>query len=153
MWRRFAVRKTGDRVHQLTAVVAELRCFEVEHHHLFLSKAHGFGHTFAQTAFVFRRRFKPVDHQLYAVILIAVELHALHNLAQFAVDTHIQIAFASQTLEQFLVMALAVFHQRSQQINFAVFEFIEYELHYFFFGIFHHFGARFVAARLAYAGI
>ena len=81
--------------------------------------AHCKSHALAQTMFVDRLHAHLVNHQFDGVVLVAVELQAVQYLAHLAVDTHVQIAFLAQVLEEFAIVALAVPDKRSQQIHAA----------------------------------
>ncbi len=87
------------------------------------------------------------------MIFVAVEFHAECYLAQFAIDAHIQIAFAADSLEKFLVVAFAPFHHRRKQVARFALVGIENERNDLVVAVFHHFFARNIRVGLASARI
>ena len=114
--RRLAVADARDGAHEVFGEIAHsvlaLRlCVLVVHHHQPVALREGVPHALAQPLHVLCADFEFVYHHLDVVVFVAVEFHALHRLAQFAVHAHREKAFLAHGLEEFLVMSLARAYQ------------------------------------------
>ena len=155
--RRLAVADARDGAHEVFgeiahSVLAFRLCVLVVHHHQPVALREGVPHALAQPLHVLCADFEFVYHHLDVVVFVAVEFHALHRLAQFAVHAHREKAFLAHGLEEFLVMSLSCAHQRREQQHFAPFVVREQHVHDFLFRIFHHRLARHVAVGRGGAG-
>ncbi len=146
-----AVGQTADGVHQRLRVVPGLLRVEVVDHHLLPALAEGFLYRLEEPLGVVALHLELVDHQLDGVVGVALELHAVGELANIAVDAHMEEAFLYQLLEKLLVVPLAVMHKRGEEIHFPAGILLLYQVDDAGGGVFHHRLARDVAACLAYA--
>ncbi len=85
-------------------------------------------------------------------VLVSVHFHARGYFAQLAVDAHVEETFLAVGFKKLFVMALAVFHKRSQHINLAVGKTLVDKRDYALGGIFYHHLPGEVAARLPHSG-
>ena len=155
--RRLAVTDARNGAHEVFGEIAHggfafCLCVLVVHHHQPVALREGVTHALAQPLRVLRAHLEFVDHHLDVVVLVAVEFHALHRLAQFAVHAHREKALLAHGLEEFLVMSFARAHQRREQQHLAPFVVREEHVHDFLFRIFHHRLARHVAVCRGGAG-
>ena len=81
---------------------------------------------------------KLVDDQLDEVGLVAVELHAVSDVADFAVDPHLNESALAYLLEEFLVVTLAPLDQRRQDVDALAGVFFLNQLLDLLIGIAHH---------------
>ena len=132
--------------------MADLARLDVHDHHQSVALTQGCLDRRAQALRVVGIDAHAVNDQFHGVILVAVQLHAVFQFAQFAVGTHIQIALLAQVLEQILVMSLAVFDQRGEYVYLAAGVRFEDQVEDPVPGIFHHRGATEVAAGLPQPG-
>ena len=114
----------------------------IEYHDEPIALCHGGGYALFQSVIVFFADHHLVYHHFDVVVFVAVELHAMHHFANFAVDTYIQISFLADLLEQLLVVALTGSYQWSQQVDSLAQVFFAYEAQNLFLGIFNHLLAR-----------
>ena len=135
---RIEVRKPRRWVHQRLAVIGYFIGGGVEDKQLVFALPKRQFHGFFKAFFVLSRHFQAVDHQFHSVILVAVELHAECNFTQFAIDTHVDIAFLSVLLKKVFVVAFAILHQWRQNVNFLAVVLVENQRKYLFNGVFHH---------------
>ena len=76
------------------------------------------------------------------MVLIAVELHSVDKILELSVDAHVEVSLLAHILEKLLVVALAVFHQRGEKINFLTVIFLYDEIDDLLAGVFLHRLAR-----------
>ena len=88
-----------------------------EYHHETVALLHGQRNTVSKAVSVFVIYNEFLNNHLYVMVAVAVQFHSGLYFTQFTIDTDIKITLASYALKQFLVMALAVAHQRGQHIN------------------------------------
>ena len=126
-------------VHQHTAEVARLRFVAVfqYHQHPFALLEGGLDGLF-QSAVAFLVDAHAVHHKLDVVRLVAVHLHIVGQLADFAVHAHAQVSFFSHLLKQFAVVALAAAHQRREDEDVLVGEFRCDDVDDLAFAVFYH---------------
>ena len=98
------------------------------------------------------RDFQSVNHHLDVVVLVSVHLHALGQLHDVAVHTHMQIALSTHRLEQLPVVALTALHQRRQHQNLAALVVVQNHVDNLLLRVFHHRLAGHVAVRPAGTG-
>ena len=118
--------------------MACLSGLHVQYHHQSVSLAHGCGHTILQAGIVLVSHQQFVYHHLHIVILVSVQLHAGDGFHHLSVHPHVQVAFLTHLLEEFLVMSLAVAHQRSQQVDAFTLVFFQDKVQYLLLGVLHH---------------
>ena len=126
---------------------------DIVDHHLPVALLEGRLDGGAQALLIVGADLQAVNDELYRVVFVAVELHSLRDLAQLAVDAHVQIALFEQLLEQILIVALAVAHERGEDVNLAALEARQHQLDDFLAVVFYHRLAGDIAAGLAYAGV
>ncbi len=146
---RFAVGKSGSRVHQATAVMAQLVRIGIQQHDQSVTLLHGCTQAFFQAAFVGSRDNHFIDHHFDAVHLVAVQLHAVEYLLDLAIDTDGQIAFLTNLLEQFLIMSLTIADQRSQEVCLLSLIMLQNQVEHLLFGVFHHLLSAQIRVRLS----
>ena len=88
-----------------------------QHHHDSIALLHGQSHAVSQTGTVLLINHQFLNHHLYIMVAVTVQLHARFDLTHLTVHTHVDVSLAAYTLKQLLVMTLAVTHQRSQHID------------------------------------
>ena len=150
---RVEIRQPRLGVHQGLAVVARLAGVGIEYHELPVALLEGQLGSVLQALGVFGGHFQAVDHELHAVVLVAVELHAKGDFLYLAVDAHIDVALFAQLLKEVFVVTLAVLDQRGKDIDATAVISLENEAQYLLDRVFHHGLAREVAAGLAGARI
>ena len=133
---RFAVGKSGSRVHQATAVMAQLVRIGIQQHDQSVTLLHGCTQAFFQAAFVGSRDNHFIDHHFDAVHLVAVQLHAVEYLLDLAIDTDGQIAFLTNLLEQLLIMSLTIADQRSQEVCLLSLIMLQNQVEHLLFGVY-----------------
>ena len=79
------------------------------------------------------------------MVLVSVDFHTSFYLPDFAVDAHVEIALASQSLEEFTIVTLAHAHERGEEEDGLALVFIEDKVDDLLFRIFHHLLAALVA--------
>ena len=124
--------------HQVLAVMAHFVCVHIADKHFAFALLHGNGDTLNESLIVSLLHLKAVNHNLDAMIAIAVELHARQEFLHFAVHASIEISFATDVLEEFLVVSLAVLDERSQQDDAFPQVFIQEQVNNLLFRIAHH---------------
>ena len=144
---RIGIAHARGRTHQPSGIVAQFTAVGIQHHHQSVAHLQAEFHTLAQSLGgirfpLIRLDHDPVHHHLYGVVDIAVNLHPLDDFHQFAVHPHPQESLASDAVEEFAIMSLAVPHQRSQQQDSPAGIVLAEELHDLLLGIFHHRLAR-----------
>ena len=72
------------------------------------------------------------------MVLVSVDFHASGQLHDFAIYTHVEIALASHTLEEFAIVALALADERSEEEDAMTSVVVEYHVDDLFLGVFHH---------------
>ena len=122
---RIEVRKPRRWVHQRLAVIGYFIGGGIEDKQLVFALPERQFHGFFKALFVLSRHFQAVDHQFHSVILVAVELHAECDFAQFAIDTHVDIALLSILLKKVFVVAFAILHKWRQNVNFLAVVLVE----------------------------
>ena len=147
---RLTVRQSCGRIHQRLAVIAYFIQLHIVNHHDALALLHGIGHSILEPLPVFGIDFQLIDHQFYAMILVTVEFHSKHYLADFAVDPYSQIAFLAQLLEKFLIMSFAVIDQRRKNHSLTSRILVKNQIDNLLLGVFHHLHAAPVRDGLAY---
>ena len=86
-------------------------------HHLAVTLTQSIGDGGLKPRQIFRGDFQTIDDQFDIVILITVEHHVERQIAQLSIHPHCKEAFFSQLLKKFLIVALAVFDDRSENID------------------------------------
>ena len=127
----------------MPAVKPDVVVVVIVHHHRALPLPHRLLQAFQQTAADIRFHDEPVDDQFNVVDLITIESQPRENFSDFAVDPGIQIAFFSQSFEQFPVMSFATAHQRSQQGDFPTVEVPKDQIADLIVGMVYHLFARY----------
>ena len=92
----------------------------IDNHYQAAALAHGNAYTALEPFGVFAANLEFVYDHLNVVNLIAIGLHALHNLFYLAVYPHVEITLAPKRLKEFAVVALAVFDQRGEDEDAAI---------------------------------
>ena len=131
--------------------MGDLLCLDIVDRHLAVAAVEGGLDGVAQALGLGGGDAQAVHDELDGVELVAVELHAVFNLADFAV--HAQVALLAQVLEELLVVALAVAHQGGEDADLAVGIALRHELHDFLTRVFDHGLAREIGRGAADAGI
>ena len=129
-------------IHQVFGVVVDRAGFEIEHRQRPAAHRQRRGHGTAHAGEVFVGGLEPVHHQFDEVGLVAV--HSLYwaEVADLAVDAHLQVSLLPERLEQFAVVALAAAHQRGEQQALAAPVLLQDEVHDLGVGVAHHLLAR-----------
>ena len=83
--------------------------------HFSFALLHGNCNALNQPLVVFVLHLQTVNHDLNAVIPVSVELHVRHNLLHLAINTYVDVPLATNRLEEFLVVSLAVLDEWSKQ--------------------------------------
>ena len=135
---RLLVRKSRHRTHQAFAVMTHTFRLCIQYHQQSVTLLHSCSYALLQPAFFLFRDHYLVNHHLYVMILVTVQLHAVYDFLHFSIYTYIEIALLTYLLEQFLVMSFTRTHQRCQDINAFSFIITVYQIQNLFFGIFHH---------------
>ena len=110
----------------------------IEYHQQPVALAHGGCHTVLQAGIVLLRGDQFVHHHFYVMVLVAVYLHARQGFAHLAVHPDVEVTFLPHLLEQFLVMPLAVAHQRRQDVDALASIFLQDKLQDLLLGVLHH---------------
>ena len=150
---RLLIGKARHRTHQAFAVVAQTFRLHIQYHHQPVALTHGRRHTAFQPRVVLVGHDQFVYHHLHIVILVAVQLHARQRFLQFAVHTDVQVTLLPYLFEQFLIVSLAIAHQRSKQVDAFAFVFLQNEIQNLFLRIFHHLLAAEIRISLTRPGI
>ena len=140
------------RVDEMLAVMRYGIKLDVIDHKLFVALAERVADCVAHTLKIFIGDFQTVDDKLDAVVLIAVELHAVGDFLKLAVDADVEETLLAQLLEKFFVMTFAVLDKRREYIDLVTAEFIEDERNDFLFGIFYHLLTADIASRTSDTG-
>ena len=136
--RRLAVGNSRDGTHQTSAEIAHLlRCI-IKNEQESVALIESFLHRLPQALSVFGLHTEFINDDFYVVGLIAVEFHTALYGAKLAIDADMNVAFAQHGLEDFAIMALAVLHQRGEEIDAMPIVVAEYHIHNLLFRIFHH---------------
>ncbi len=90
----------------------------------FLADLHGFLETLAQPNAHLIGHLKPVHHQFDVVDLVAVHLHLGYQVLDLTIHLHFQIALLPHVLEQLAVVPLPAAHQRCQEHDLPIAEFL-----------------------------
>ena len=93
------------------------QCTQAQHTQHPLAQLQRLAHLLAQQRFVLGRDLDHADRQLQRVLFIAVETRPFARRQILAVDTQLFVALAARPLGQIGVQALAVVHQRRQQLD------------------------------------
>ena len=97
------IRDAGSRTHQRAAEIAQsIRLHIQEHHHaptLLHRFAHALEHPFLKIFIRFRAHHEFIHNDLYRMVLIAIQAHAMQNLLDFPIDAHIQIPFSANLIK------------------------------------------------------
>ena len=64
---------------------------------------------------------QPIDYGLDGVVLVPVEFERVVDVVQFAIDAHADVTGLADVLEDRLMVALAIFDQRREDLNAAAF--------------------------------
>ena len=147
---RLLVRKSRDGTHQPLAVMAYVFGLRIEYHQQPVTLLHRRSHALFQAFFLFVRHHGLIDNHLDIMVLITVQLHAMHDFLHLSVDPHIQVTFLPHLFEKFFIMPLPSTHQRCQDINPFSFIVAPDKVENLFFGILHHLFARQI--RIGYSG-
>ena len=118
--------------HEMAAIVAHLVGLHIVDQHLSIALLEGIGHTASDALVVLVLYLQAVHHDLDAMILVAVELHAGSDLADGAIHTGIEVALALHALEEFTIVALAVLDQGREQIDLVALVVLLQELEYLY---------------------
>ena len=86
------------------------------------------------------------------MVLIAIYLHARHELLHFAIDADVEITLTTHRLEELTVVTLTTLDQRSQNENLLARIVVLYHLDNLLFGVLHHGLARDITERLSGTG-
>ena len=81
------------------------------------------------------------------MVLVTVQLHAVHDFFHLPVYPYIEIPFLPHLLEQLLVMSFAGTHQGSENENALAFIITPDKVENLLFGVFHHFLTRKIRIR------
>ena len=151
---RFAVREPCGRAHEVAREITgcNIGCIGSTHnHHHAVALRHGLVHRLPEPLDirlgccplqVRRRHFQSVDDHFDGVVAIAVHLHTRGDVHHFAVHPHTQVPLAADSLEEFLVVPLAVVHQRGKDKHLLPCIVAEQQVHYLLVGVAHHLLAR-----------
>ena len=151
--RGLAIAHARDGVHQPFREVADGSRFLVENHQGTVALLHGRLHAVAQAVEVLFLHFQLVDDHLDVVIFVAIDLHSAFDFLNFAIDADVEIALAPHRLEKLAIVALALSHERGEDVNRLFTIVVENHLLHLLLGVFHHFLARAVAVGRAGAGV
>jgi len=150
---RVVIGDTRGRVYKLLAVIGHFVGLHIVYHKLFVALTQCVLHRRQQPLGILVGNLKPVDNQLYGVVLVSVETHAAFNLSKDAIDTHIDKAFLGKSLEQLFVVALSALDKRCENINLTARIFLYDKRHYLFVCVLHHFLPRHITAGMADARV
>ena len=118
--------------------MADAFCLRIQNHQQSVALLHGNGYALSQTFLFLLGHYGLVNHHFDVVILVAVQLHAVHYLGDVAVYTHIQIPLAAHLFEEFLVVSLTRTHQRSKDVDALALIIAVNEIQNLLLGILHH---------------
>ena len=76
------------------------------------------------------------------MILVSVQLHAVHHLTQLAIHSHVQVAALYYLLKKLAIMSLSASDQRRHHIDTLAVVVFSYQVEYLVVGVFHHLLAR-----------
>ena len=145
VWCRVLIGDAGNGVHQsLGEVLTFCSAFFDNHHHA-VAQFHRRGHTLADAFLVAFLHHELVNHRLDVMVLVSVDFHTSFYLPDFAVDAHVEIALAAQSLEEFTIVTLAHAHEWGEEEDGLALVFIEDKVDDLLFRIFHHLLAALVA--------
>ena len=120
------------------AVMADFIRVHIADEHLSFALLHGNCDTLNKSFVVLILNLKSVDDNLYAVIAIAVELHARQEFLHLSIYSCIEITFAANGFEEFFVVSFAVLDEGSKQDDSFAEVFIQEQIDNLFFRIANH---------------
>ena len=94
-----------------------------------------------------------VDDHFDVVVLVSVHLHALGHLHDFAIHSGIEIAFLTDAVEEFAVVAFTALNEWCQEEDALAVVLFQQEVHHVLFGVFDHLLACLITESLASTGI
>ena len=125
----------------------------VEHHQLTIALLECQVNRFGKTFLEFAVGFKFIHHKLYAVIFVAVELHAVGYFTEISINPNCEISLLAQLLKQFLIVPFAVLHQRGKQIHPVTGIFFKNQMYNLLGGEMHHLLSRKIGIGISGSGI
>ena len=99
VWCRVAICYAAGGTHKAAAIVAHIARLHIKDHDESPTLLHGRGHTLAQAVGILFCHTKTVHYHLYAVILIAVQLHVGQEFLHFSVYSGIEITLLTHALQ------------------------------------------------------
>ena len=136
--RRVVIGNAARGTHQVLAVMANFVRVHIADEHLAFALLHGNRDALDQTFVVFVLNLKAVNHNFYAMIAIAVELHARQEFLHLSVNSGIEITFSANRFEELLVVSLAVLDERSKQDDAFTQVFVQEQIDYLLFCVAYH---------------
>ena len=149
----FQIGQPRGGIHERAAVVPHLTALGIKNHQLPVALLEGQVGRLGQAFAVFFVDFEPVHDKFHAVVDIAVQLHAEGDLAQLAIDAHVDVPFFAQVLEQVFVVSLTVLDHRSEDIDASPVVAFKNQAQDFIDGVFDHLLSRQVGIGVGSAGI
>ena len=124
----------------------------IHHRHHLVALLQSRFDTVAKTRDILIAGTQTVYHQLDRVIAIAVELHAVSQFGELAIDPYIEITLLAQILEEFLIVSLTILDDRGEDGDLATLILLRDHIDDLLTRIFHHLLAGDITSRLPHAG-
>ena len=149
----FLVAQSRIGIHERLAVKAHAVVLHIQNHELVPTLLKRLLDGLKQPFLVLSRHFESVHDKFDRVVLVSVELHAEGNLAQFPVDSHVQVTFLSQVLKEVFVVTFSVLDHGRQEVDFVPVIAVQNQLQNLVDGVLDHGLARNVTVGIGGAGI